>query len=224
MNALALDLRLALRALRRAPGFALTAIVTLALGVGATTAIFSAVDAVLLRPLPFPEPERLVQLHETVPDRGDRGVAPANFLDWRAQSRTFESLAAFDLRTGNLLAGAEPERLTFATVSAGFFSTLGVEAALGRALRPDDPHEAGARTVVLAHGFWARRYGGDPAVVGRTLDLDGEAFTIVGVMPPGVDFPAGAELWVRAPHDVPELPFLPPARTSGRCGMPGTSG
>jgi putative ABC transport system permease protein len=209
MRILLHDLRYAARSLLRSPGFTVVALLTLALGIGATTAIFSAVNAVLLRPLPFPEPERLVQVWETRPGEERRWIAPANFLDWRAESREFAALAAYDLRAGNLLGGNEPERLTFATVSANFFRTLDVDVERGRTLAPADSDLAGPRTAVLSNEIWQRRFGADPDILGRTVNLDEETLTVVGVMPRGFDFPQGAELWVRAPFDVPEIAGFP---------------
>ncbi|HET9986624.1 MAG TPA: ABC transporter permease [Longimicrobiales bacterium] len=204
------DVRLGLRGLARRPAFAAAAVLTLALGIGAATIIFSVVDAVLLRPLPFPRPERLVQVWETVPGRGDRRASPADYLDWRAESRTFASLASYDVRAGNLVGGGEPERVRYATVSANFFRALGVMPVRGRAFRDDDAAVVGARPVVLGRGLWLSRFGGDPGILGRTLVLDDERLTVVGVMPAGFAFPEDAALWVRAPFDVPELKSLPP--------------
>ncbi|MGH2779885.1 MAG: ABC transporter permease [Thermoleophilaceae bacterium] len=209
METLLHDLRYALRSLRKSPGFTAVVVLTLALGIGANTAIFSLVNAVLLRPLPFPEPDRLVQVWETRPGEDDRRVAPANFLDWRADSRVFEGLASYDVRTGNLLGGGEPERVTFATVSANFFQTLGVDVRRGRMFLSDESDASGTRTAILSHELWLRRFGGDPAVLGRTVKLDSQAFRIVGVMSDRFDFPSGTELWVRAPFDVPGLAGFP---------------
>lgn len=209
MDTLKQDLRFALRQLRRSPGFAALSVLTLALGIGATTSIFSVVNQVLLRPLPFPDPERLVQVWETRPGEDERRVAPANYLDWRAGSRDFESLASYDLRAGNLLGDDRPQRVTFATVSANFFATFGVHVAHGRTFVQEDAHETTPRAAVLSHGLWQRRFGGAPGVVGRTVHLDEEVLTVVGVMPRRFDFPAGAELWIRAPFDVPELAGYP---------------
>ncbi len=203
------DLRYAFRALRKRPGFTALAVLTLGLGIGANTAIFSIVSEVLLQPLPFPEPEHLVQVWETRPGEDDRRVAPANYLDWRAESGAFEGLASYDVRTGNLLGGDEPERLTFATVSANFFETLRIEPTHGRGFLTGGAPAPGSRTAVLSHGLWQRGFGGDPAILGSTVNLDEEAFTVVGIMPPSLDFPAGTELWIRAPFDVPGLSGFP---------------
>lgn len=209
MQSVVRDVRLGLRGLARRPGFAAAAVLTLALGIGAATIIFSVVNAVLLRPLPFPRPERLVQVWETEPGRDDRRASPADYLDWRAESRTFASLASYDLRAGNLVGAGEPERVRYATVSANFFRTLGVMPARGRAFRDDDDAVVGARPVVLGRGLWLSRFGGDPGILGRTVTLDDERLTVVGVMPAGFAFPDDAALWVRAPFDVPELKSLP---------------
>ncbi len=209
MDTLRHDLRHAVWALRNSPGFATMAVLTLALGVGATTAIFSLVHQALVEPLPFPEPERLVQVWETRPGEESRRVAPANYLDWRVASRHFEGLAAYDVRAGNLLGGDRPDRVTFATVSANFFRTFGIDAERGRTFLLGDPDAAGSRPAVLSHDLWRGRFGADPAVLGRTMQLDEEAFTVVGIMPTGFEFPRNVALWVRAPFDVPELAGIP---------------
>lgn len=193
------DLKHAARGLGRAPAFAVAAIVTLALGIGANTAVFSLVEGLLLRPLPYPDADRLVQLWQTEPDNPTRPVAPANFLDWRRDSRSFDGLAAFTLRRRNLLADA-PEQIEIASVSASFLRVLGVQPALGRDFGPEDRPEA-----VLGHALWQRAYGGDPSVVGRTLRLDESAYEIVGVLPAGPAFPAEAQVFTRAPRDIPEV-------------------
>lgn len=204
------DLRQAARGLRRRPGFALAAAGTLALGVGATALVFGAVERVLLRPLPFPAPERLVQVWETTPDRDRRPAAPANFLDWRTATRELEGLAAYDVRFGSLGGEDRPERVRYATVSAGFFRTLGLSAAHGRTFLADDPSSGDGRPAVLSHGLWAERFGGAPEVLGRQIHLEGQDYLVVGVLPPGAGFPEGTRLWVRAPHDVPDIAMLPP--------------
>jgi len=205
MDTLVQDVRYALRALGRSPAFTAVAALTLALGMGANTAIFSVVDALLVRPLPFPEPHRLVALSETVP--GDRGrpVAPANFLDWRDASRSFSGLAAWQELYRNLVGTGQPARLDAATVSANFFEVLGLGAARGRTFAPD---AGGPQEAVLSHALWRDRFGADPKVVGRTLRLDDESFEVVGVLPPGPVFPEEAEIWLRAKDDVPQLRAL----------------
>ena len=193
------DLRLAVRSLRRAPGFTATAILTLALGIGANTAVFGLAFGLLLRPMPFPHAERLVQVWQTEPDNPKRPVAPANFLDWRRDSRSFDGLAAFTLRRRNLL-GEPPEQVEVASVSAAFLSVLGMVPARGRDFGKEDRPEA-----ILTHALWQRAYGGNPDVVGRTLHLDESGYEIVGVLPAGPAFPADALLFTRAPREIPEV-------------------
>ena len=195
------DVRYALRTLLRSPGFTLAAVATLAIGIGANAAIFSLVRAVLLRPLPFAQPERLVSLWESNDAKGySRMVAsPPNYLDWKAQSRSFESMGAYTDTT--LVAAAqghgEAQRLDGAAVTAGFFETLGVRPLHGRVFRESETSPGHPAVVVLGHGVWTRRFGGDPGIVGRTLRLDGEPYEVVGVMPATFRFPEErADFWV----------------------------
>jgi putative ABC transport system permease protein len=184
------DLRYGARMLLKNPGFTLIAVLTLALGIGANTAIFGIVDAVLLRPLPFKDQSRLVTLWESNAAKGQThgAVGGANFTDWRNQNQVFESLAAYFSWTYNLTGNDEPQRLTAAVVSAGFFQTLGAEAALGRALLPEDDQEANENVVVLSHALWQSRFGGSSEVIGRTIMLNNRPHTVVGVMPGDFDF------------------------------------
>jgi predicted permease len=183
------DLRLAARGLRRSPGFTLVAVLTLGLGSGATAAVFTVLDAALLRGLPYRDPDRLVHVWETTPERSDRQVSHPDFADVRDAARSFENVGgyAFD---GFSLAGSEGlERVAAARVSAGFFGLLGVEPILGRSFRPEEDQPLRKRDVVLlSHGLWLRRFGGDPAIVGGTLTLSGEPYTVLGVLPPGFHF------------------------------------
>lgn len=180
------DIRYGLRQLRRSPGFTAVAVVTLALGIGANTAIFSVVNAVLLRPLPYKEPDRLVQISENRLKQGLIGfaVAPANFLDWQQQNHVFESMAIFGMFSEELyLAGeGQPEELQGRRVSASFFPLLGVQPILGRTFLPEEDRP-GQRVVVLSHAFWQRRFGPDLNGIGRQMILNGESYTIIGVMP-----------------------------------------
>ncbi len=196
MDTLLADLRYALRTLRRSPGFTAVAVLTLALGIGANTAIFSVVNAVLLRPLPFHDPDRLVLLWERSPQLEFMAVAYPDFVDWREQSRAFEDVAVFNrFRTLNLTGVAEPERLATAVVTASLFPVLGAQAVVGRTFLPDEDHPGAPRTVVLSYGLWQRRFGSDPSLVGRALTLDGQSYTVVGVMPRGFQYPRGVEVW-----------------------------
>jgi putative ABC transport system permease protein len=202
------DLRYALRTLRRSPGFTLVALATLALGVGATCAVFTVLSAVLLRPLPFADPGRLVMVWETMPGNGARGAAPANFLDWRRESRSFAALAGYfeDTRT---VGGDRPERVDVASVSGNLFSLLGARAAVGRTLLPADDGVDAERAVVVSHAYWRSHLGGGPAALGRTLVLDGVPHTVVGVMGEGFDFPERTQLWLPSRGGVPDLAGFP---------------
>ena len=185
------DLSYGVRMLRKSPGFTLVAVLLLALGIGATTAIFSVVNGVLLKPLPFKDPGSLVMVweHSYKRDRARNVVGPYNFLRWRERARSFASMSAFVSWAANLAEeGGEPERIPIGYVSADLFSTLGVSAARGRVFTPEDGIPGNDKVVLLGDGLWKRRFGADPDVVGRTLQLDGAEVTIVGVLPPGVEF------------------------------------
>lgn len=203
MGELMQDLRQAARALIRRPGFSITVALTLALGIGGTTAMFAVVDGVLLEPLPFPEPDRLVRLWETTPSRPFRSLSPANFLDVRAGVDAIQDLTAYEDEARNLIGSGEPERLTVASVSSNFFQTLGVAAEAGRTFDPVPALPGEARSVVLSHGLWVRRFAADPDRIGQTIRLDDETVTILGVMPADFDVPVGTALWIKAPLDVP---------------------
>jgi predicted permease len=190
------DARIGLRLLRRNPGFAAAAVLTLALGLGSAVAMFSVVDAVLLKPLPFREPERLVRVWEAK-DPGDRNVANGwNVLDWRERSHSLSALAAIQATGVNLAGAGDPVAVPALAVQGEFFSILGVPPLLGRVLGPEDVAAGKDHVVVLSYGLWQRRFGGDPGVFGRKVQLNGTAFDIVGVMPAGFSFPgSAAELW-----------------------------
>jgi putative ABC transport system permease protein len=182
------DVRYGLRTLRKRPAFSLVAVSTLALGIGANAAIFSVVNGVLLKSLPFPAPERLVALSETAESGRATAVAFPNYLDWRTGQQVFEELAA-RLPAGGVLTGdGEPERVIGRFVTASFFRTLGVRPAAGRFFTEEEDRPGGGRLLVLGHELWQRRYGGDPAVAGRAVRYNGESWTVAGVMPPQFDF------------------------------------
>jgi predicted permease len=195
------DVRYALRMLAKNPAFTAIAVVALALGIGANTAIFSVVNAVLLRPLPFKHPEQLVMLWENAAHLGfpKDTPSPANFLDWQKQAQSFTELAATVERSFNLTGVGEPERLEGRRVSANLFDLLGVPALLGRTFVADDDRP-GSHVVLLSHSLWQRRFGSDPGVIGHALTLNGESYTVVGVMPRFVQLPGYAtrsdQLWV----------------------------
>ncbi len=193
LGALKQDLGYAHRQLRRSPGFAAVALLTLALGIGANTTIFSAVNAVILRPLPFRDPGRLYMLAESNPDKGwvQAQVAPANMLDWKEQVRGFSNVAGYqDFPTGMTLTGrGAPQPLTLSVVTGNFFDVLGVRPELGRALRPAETWRGTEPVIVLTHSAWRLRFGGDPSILGRMITLDGQGYRVVGVMPRSLAFP-----------------------------------
>jgi putative ABC transport system permease protein len=203
------DLRYGARTLRKNPGFTAVAALTLALGIGANTAIFSVVNAVLFRPLQYSDPDRLVQVWQNFPQLGANQVTVSapEFLDYKDQNRVFERMAAFRPQGFNLTGGAEPELIFGARVSADLFPLLGVAPALGRAFFPEEEQIGGPRAVILSHGLWQRRFGSDTTLIGKSLTLDGQSFTMVGVMPPGFQFPPQAqnELWANIPFDPNDL-------------------
>ena len=189
METLLKDLRYGIRGLLKRPGFTAVAIVTLALGIGANTAIFSVVNAVVLRPLPYAEPDRLVTLWETIPGSDRRSVAPGNFFDWRSQNETFQDMAATFNGNFNLTSDGEPERIDGATITSNLMSVLGVSAQLGRTFQADDDEHQDRSVVLISDGLWKRRFGADRSVVGRTITIDEVPHTVVGVMASGFQFP-----------------------------------
>ena len=199
MDSLIQDLRYAVRTLAKSPGFTLVAALTLALGIGANTAIFTVIDAVLLRPLPYAEPDRLVDINHFYPSLNNlrAGVSVPGFRDYSARRDVFERAAVETQAAMNLTGAGEPERANVVRVSGDFFTALGVAAALGRTLRPDEAEAGHEHVVVLDDGFWRRKFGAAPSAIGSRLQLNGETYEIVGVMPPSFrDFFAGqADLW-----------------------------
>jgi putative ABC transport system permease protein len=196
METLIKDIRYGIRGLLKRPGFTAVAIVTLALGIGANTAIFSVVNAVVLRPLPYAEPERLMTLWETMPGSDQRSVAPGNFVDWRTQNKTFQGLAATFYANFNLTSDGEPDRIDGATITSNFMSVLGASAQLGRTFQSEDDEHQDRSLVLISDGLWRRRFGADQNVVGRTITIDETSHTIVGVMGRGFQFPERSDLWV----------------------------
>ena len=195
MDALRQDVRYALRSLAKAPGFTAVVLLTLALGIGANTAIFSVVNGVLLRPLPYYQPERIAVVRETY-GQGQRGtVSGPNYIDWRARGRSFEQLAGYRVRMLTVVGEGEPEEVTAAFVSFNFFTMLGLPPVLGRGFAPGEDEGAGS-VAVLGDGFWRTHFAADPNVVGRTLTLSGKPYTVVGVAPEGLNFPGQSQVYV----------------------------
>jgi len=168
------------------PGITLIAVLTLALGIGANTAIFSVVNAVMLQPLPYKNPDRLVSLWANVPEHGRWRVSPANFFDWKKQNTVFEDMAAFSSWTMSLTGDGEPEQLQGTSASAGYFAVVGIEPMLGRSFLPEEYEAGKGQVVILGNSFWQRRYGADRQIVGKVITLNGSSFTVTGVMPPGL--------------------------------------
>ena len=190
------DLKYALRVLLKNPLITAVALVTLALGIGANTAIFSVLNAVVLRPLPYADPDRLVVVWETIAGNDRRSAAPGNFTDWRAQNKTFSDLAATFYGNFNLTADGPPERINGATVTSNLMSTLGVSARLGRTFQPEDDEHQDQRLAILSDDLWQRRFGGARDIAGKTISIDESSYIVVGVMPPGFKYPVQSELWV----------------------------
>lgn len=201
------DLRYGLRQLRRHPGFTMVALLSLALGIGANTAIFSVVNSVLLRPLPFQEPDRIVVLEEWYGGSGTPNFSPADFLDIRSQMASFDHVAGFRGHAVSYLGTNGPERVQIQSVSPGFFEAFGAEPLLGRFFRYNAEDESQGKMVVLSRGVWLNRFGGDPSVLGRSVSLDGNPHTVVGVAPASFQYPEGTEMWVRSYREgIPEPP------------------
>ncbi|HXG68904.1 MAG TPA: ABC transporter permease [Blastocatellia bacterium] len=201
METLAQDIRYGVRTLVKNPGFTIVAVIALALGIGANSAIFTVVNGVILRPLPYEDPEELVLVWETRPARNImRGVfSPADFLDTRNQNQVFEDMAAFNGANITRTDGGEPERVRGNRVSHGFFSILGIQPALGRAFLPEDEKFGNHRVVILSHGYWQRRFAGDPDVIGKTLTLNSQPHTVIGILPAGFRFvwdSEEADMWL----------------------------
>jgi predicted permease len=199
MESLIKDIRYGVRSLLKRPGFTAIAVITLALGIGANTAIFSLVNAVLLRTLPFREPDRLVMVWEDASFAGfpRNTPAPANYADWKAQNQVFDEMAAFDQRSFNLTGDGEPEKVEAYGVTANFFGLLGIHPVLGRVILPEEDQPEANKVVMLSYSLWQQRYGGERSVVGRDLLLNGEKHTVVGVMPAGFQFmESRIGLWV----------------------------
>ena len=199
MAAIWYDLRHALRTLWRVPAFSLTAVLTLALGIGANTAIFSVVQSVLLRPLPYKDPSRLVQLWNTYPPMLPQSPNSAgDFRDFRQRSKTFDGMGAFiDTPRGlNLTREGEPQRLEMRYVTSSLFPLLGVQPMLGRGFKPAEDNPAMPLTVLISYPLWQKVFAANPGIVGRTLTLDGRGYTLVGVLPADLRLARSTDIWV----------------------------
>src|SRR5579871_1049054 len=198
MDALMKDLKHAIRMLRQSPGFTATAIAALALGIGANTAIFSVVNTVLLKPLAFPEPDRIVVLMNSAPQGGFPGASVPKYNAWRKQTQVLEDVAAYD--TGgpglNLTGGDRPEQLKGIHVSYEFFHLFGAQAAVGRTFTAEEDRPRGGNVIVLSNGIWQRRFGSDASIIGKSLTLGGESFTVIGILAPGFTFDPAPDVYL----------------------------
>jgi putative ABC transport system permease protein len=210
MSTLFQDIRYGLRMLLKHKGFTAVAVVALGLGIGANTAIFSLVNGVLLRPLPFPDAERIISIEGKNPAAGittESNVSFLDFTDWSQQTDIFASTAAYWTGTANFGAdGEEPERVPRAGVTAGFFSVLGVQPALGRTFVPEDDKGWPQTVAIISHGLWKGRFGSDPAIVGKQVQMSATPLTIIGVMPPGFEYPEQTQVWVMSAVNLADEP------------------
>jgi predicted permease len=200
MSGIFQDLRHAVRQLRKSPGFTAVAVITLALGIGANTAIFSVVNGALLRPLAFREPSRLVHVWHTPPAKSFPGmttfaVSAANYLDWQSQNQVFENMAIYTYHGFTLTGSEKPEQVDASAVSSSFFETLGVQAMLGRGFSPQEDQPGRSNVVVLSHRFWQDHFGSNADIIGHSINIDGQSFLVAGVMPPSFRYPDFAQVW-----------------------------
>jgi len=209
MTGLFQDLRYATRQLRKSAGFTAVAVTTLALGIGANTAVFSVVDQVLLHPLPYPDSDRMVKVSQTFKGLPTDNASPANYLDWVSQNHVFSEMAASRGWQGSLSAGDRPEQVRGAMTTPSFFALFGVDPILGRGLEPSDARPGNDHVVVLGYGLWQRYFAADRAIVGRDIRLNGEQYAIVGVMPPSFSPDGYGELWLPSPWGVPTHLLVP---------------
>ncbi len=203
METLLSDIRYGVRSLLKRPGFTAIALLALALGIGANTAIFTLVNAVLLRPLPFAEPDRLVWVWGNIKGGGNRAsVSPLDYLDYRQQNGTFEEFAASMQLRLNYTGGAEPERLEASGVTGNYFQALGANPAFGRTFLLENEKPGNDQVAVLSYNLWQKRFAGDPAIINKTITLDGKSFAILGVMPPDFSMPRAVDVWVPMNFDI----------------------
>ena len=198
MQTLMQDLRYGARMLLKMPGFTLIAVITLALGIGANTAIFSVVNAVLLKPLPYEQADRLVFLAENGENFGEMSVSFPNYQDWRAQQTLFENIGVYNRERYNLTGSGEPEQLQAVNATAEVLTALKVKPWLGRFYTSDEDKPGATPVVVLSHALWQRRFGGDARVVNQTITLNERRDTVLGVTPPGFLYPSRIEMWIPA--------------------------
>ncbi len=210
MQTLWQDLRYAIRMLIKRPGFTAVAVIALALGIGANTAIFSVVNGVLLRSVPYKNPERIVAV-ESMNPQGGKGifgaVSPADFWDWKERSRTFENLAVYSGDGYNLPSEDRAESIAVSRVSVNFFDVFGVEPLMGRFFTEEEGLQSGPRSMILSHRLWLRRFSGDPAIVGKAIETDRGSVTVIAIMPPGFKYPSHAEAWTALARDSGEMTF-----------------
>src|SRR5216684_7183149 len=193
------DIRYGIRALAKSPGFTVIAVITLALGIGANTAIFSVVENLLLRPLPYPQPGRLVEIANTyLPQIPKAGLSPGDYADWKRQNSSFSEMGAYAkvLQGFNLSGEGEPQRVQAAYADSGLFPMLGIRPVAGRSFIPEEDRAGNAPVVVLGHRLWQSRFGGDSRVVGRSISLDNQRYTVVGVLPAGFQLLRWPDLWM----------------------------
>ncbi|PYY19096.1 MAG: hypothetical protein DMG60_05695 [Acidobacteria bacterium] len=206
MDTLAQDIRYGIRGLRRAPGFALIAILTLALGIGANTAIFSIIYAVLLRPLPYQKPGQLVRLYETEAAPGNYPFTGPDFLDWKTQNHSFQDLTLISwAHSMNLSGSGEPDHVMGIPTESNFFSLLGARPLLGRTWAAAEDEPGHDHVLILSYGLWQSHFGGDQNILGRDVELNGEKYNVIGVMPAGFHFPSEAQLWIPQDMDTKSL-------------------
>jgi putative ABC transport system permease protein len=228
MGTLVQDLKYGIRMLAKSPGFTAIAILTLALGIGANTAIFSVINSVLLRPLPFKDPGRLVQLWETESAPGNYPFTGPDYLDWQKQNHTLEASSLYTWDRGvNASGSGEPETASVIAAQANFFSVLGVEPRMGRAFASDEDQPGKNLVAILSYSFWQRHFGGDPGAIGKNIELNSEAYAVIGVLPRSFNFPASTDIWTpfemseknlgrRGSHSYRALARLKPGVTVGQ--------
>ena len=228
MDALLQDIRYGIRGLRRSPGFAVVAILTLALGIGANSAIFSVINAVLLRPLPYAKPGELVRLYETEDAPGHYPFTGLDYLDWKRDNHSFQDMSLMSwYHSMNLSSAGEPDHVMGTPTEANFFALLGARPLLGRTWVPGEDEPGHDREVILSYGLWRSHFGGDDKILGRDIELDGQKYSVIGVMPAGFHFPFKAELWIpqdmdtksmgpRGSHSYQVIGRLNPASRCGR--------